>query len=230
MMCDDPLIVDKQDALHARVAELEAAVRLRDDFLAGMNHALRTPLTAILGLTEALQLGLAGPLTTDQRQFVDDLMQSCQHLQALVCDVLELAKIDAGHLEPEPMPTDIDALCAGCLRLLMEPSRKRGQHLRMTVDPRVSHLAVDPRFLKRMLVSLLGIAIKRTPTGGAIHLAVDGAPDTGLVHFAVQDAGPAGATDALAEERLALTLTERLAARHGGTLDNMTVSLPWVAG
>lgn len=237
MLRDDPLIVDEQTALRARVAELEAAVRLRDDFLAGMNHALRTPLTAILGLTEALQLGLGGPLTADQRQIVDDLMQSNRHLQAMICDVLELAKIDAGQLEPEPSPTDVDALCASCLRLMMEPSRKRQQHLRLTVDPRIPSLTLDARFVKRMLVSLLGIAIKRTPADGAIDLTVVGDQAGARVHFAVQDPGPALTPDAPTDIRLALTLTERLAERHGGTLHytagtpcRMKVSLPLVAG
>src|SRR6185436_2338239 len=104
--------VDERTAdLSAANAELARAAVLKDEFLANMSHELRTPLNAILGLSEALQEEVYGPLTARQLNTLQNIEQSGRHLLALINDILDLAKVEAGKIELEYESLDIQLLC-----------------------------------------------------------------------------------------------------------------------
>jgi signal transduction histidine kinase len=234
--------------------ELAKATRLKDEFLASMSHELRTPLNAILGLSEALQEQVYGPLTDKQDRSLRRITESGYHLLALITDILDLSKIEAGKVDLTLAPVDVAGVCQASLRLIRESAQKKHQHVTSRVDPAVSTLLADERRLKQMLVNLLSNAVKFTPNHGRIGLEVIGHLDEQPVVFTVWDTG-IGIADAdrgrlfqpfvqldssLARHHagtgLGLSLVARLADLHGGrvTLESSVgqgsrfcIVLPW---
>ena len=248
--------VDERTAeLSAVNQQLVRAMRAKDEFLAGMSHELRTPLTAILGLAESLQLKYPGPLTEKQLQYVQVIHQSGEHLLALINDVLDLAKVSAGRLEVQLGPVSVAEICQVAARLVSPQAGKKNISVSLTSDPAVTVLQADMRRLKQILVNLLGNAVKFTPEGGKVGLAVTGDEPRRRVNFTVWDSGIGIAAEDLPrlfqdfvqlDTRLArayegtglgLALVRRLAELHGGQVkaesdglgkgSRFTVSLPW---
>ena len=106
-------------------AELARAARLKDEFLASMSHELRTPLNGILGMSEVLQEQVYGPLNAKQLGALRDVEECGRHLLALINDILDVAKIEAGKVELEPAPVAVEQLCQASLRLVKEPALKK---------------------------------------------------------------------------------------------------------
>jgi signal transduction histidine kinase len=88
----------------------EAANKAKSDFLASMSHELRTPLNAVIGFSELMAMGLGGPLTDQQKDYVTDIFTSGQHLLSLVNDILDLSKVEAGKMELEINEFNIESL------------------------------------------------------------------------------------------------------------------------
>ncbi len=170
-------------------AELAQASRLKDEFLANMSHELRTPLNAILGLSEALLEQVSGTLTPRQIKNVTTISTSGQHLLALINDILDLSKIEAGKLELHAEPLNVQEFCESCLAFV----RTQAMHKHITVeyeaDPQLAHLTADPKRFKQVLVNLLTNAVKFTPEGGRIGLTVAVPEDGDAVRFTVWDSG-----------------------------------------
>ena len=126
-----------------RTAELENAKQTaeianhsKSEFLANMSHELRTPLNAILGLTEALQDRGFGPVTEKQHRFLQIIEQSGNHLLELINEILDLSKIEAGQIELELVPTEIDRLCESSLAFVRQQALKKKNPLRGKAYPR----------------------------------------------------------------------------------------------
>ncbi|HWQ15998.1 MAG TPA: GAF domain-containing sensor histidine kinase, partial [Roseiflexaceae bacterium] len=241
--------------LMAANAQLARAARLKDEFLANMSHELRTPLNSILGLSEALEEEVFGPLTERQRRSVAGIAESGRHLLALINDILDLSKIEAQQITLSLEPIDVGQVCEASLRLVTQSAQARRLSVEWSLDSRVTTLVADVRRLKQILVNLLANAVKFTPEGGHIGLEVRGDRAARVVHFTVWDTGIGIAPEA--QERLfkpfvqldssltrryegsglGLALVARLAELHGGgvTLESspgagsrFTVALPWV--
>lgn len=240
--------------LSAANAELSRAARLKDEFLASMSHELRTPLSTILGLSEILLEGLHGPLNKDQYDFLQNIEHSGRHLLALINDVLDVAKIEAGQIELEPSLVMVEYLCQASLRLIKQSATKKRLRLSFSFDSAVKDIMADERRLKQILINLLSNAVKFTPEGGAMGLEVRGDQEAQTLHFTVWDTGigiakenfqhlfkPFTQLDSrLSREYngtgLGLTLVHRLTELHGGGVSVtsqlgqgscFTVSLPW---
>ncbi len=156
--------------------ELEEQSRFKSEFLANMSHELRTPLNAVIGFSEMLKDGMAGVMTERQRTFAGHIYKGGHHLLALINDILDLSKIEAGkadiHLERVP----IESTVSEALTMVSELARNRSVRVTATFDAAPGTLQVDRRRLKQIVLNLVANAIKFTPGGGhvAVHVgAVD---------------------------------------------------------
>lgn len=182
-------ITDRTAELSAANAQLARTARAKDEFLANMSHELRTPLNAILGKTETMAEGLYGPLTERQMKGLQVIEDSGRHLLALINDILDVAKIEAGKIELEMSLMSIDSLCQASLHLITEMAHKRHLRIATTIDPQAVAIYADGRRLKQILVNLLSNAVKFTPEGGNIGLEVQAFPNRSLITFSVWDTG-----------------------------------------
>jgi signal transduction histidine kinase len=250
-------VAERTAELSAANAELARAARLKDEFLAAMTHELRTPLNVILGLSEALQEQVYGPLNEKQLKSLRGIGQSGRHLLALVSDILDVAKIEAGKLELEFGPVAVETVCQASLRQVEEAAGAKRLEVSFLMDNAVTTIQADTRRLKQVLVNLLSNAVKFTAEGGAVGMEVVGDAEREVIHFAVWDTGigimeddiprlfqPFVQLDSSLARRyegmgLGLALAYRLTEMHGGGFSvesevgkgsRFTVSLPWQEG
>ncbi len=176
--------------LDVRREEAEAASRSKTDFLANMSHELRTPLNSIMGFSEIMSLGMAGPLTEKQKEFARDINTSANHLLALINDILDLSKIEAGKVELELSYVKPKELVESSLFLFKEKVLKHGIKLDINIDDRIDSIRVDQRKLKQVLINLLSNALKFTPEGGSIRVSATKSPDSDrFLEISVADSG-----------------------------------------
>jgi two-component system sensor histidine kinase/response regulator len=234
--------------------ELTRVLRLKDEFLANMSHELRTPLTAILGISEALQDSVYGPLNDKQRKYLRTLENSGNHLLALITDLLDFYKLEAGKLSLEIGTVSVNEVCQLSLQIMLDAARKKQIRVSTILDYVVETVQADQRRLKQIIVNLLSNAIKFTPEGGSIKLEVSGDAENGQVDFSVQDTGigiaeedikylfdpfvqlDGGLNRAQDGTGLGLSLVHRLTKLHKGRVSveselgkgsRFTISLPW---
>jgi PAS domain S-box-containing protein len=152
----------------------EVASRARGEFLATMSHELRTPLNAIGGYTELLALGVAGPVTEQQRDYLARLRASSRHLLGLVNEVLDLAKSEAGEMTVAREPGMTGPVVAAALSLVHPQAEAKGIRL---VDGREGGAGIayvgDEARVRQILVNLLTNAVKFTPSGGRITISCE---------------------------------------------------------
>lgn len=235
-------------------ADLAQVAKLKDDFLANMSHELRTPLNQILGLGEVLQSGVYGPLTPSQHTALADLESSGRHLLALINDVLDLSKIEAGQLSLELGSVNLPAVCEASLQFVRQEASQKQIEVERAFDPDVTLVMADERRIKQILVNLLSNAVKFTPMYGRIGLHVMGDREARQLVITVWDTGigiapsdqqrlfqPFVQIDSrLARQHagtgLGLVMVHRLVDLHGGTIalnsvsgegSRFTVTLPW---
>ncbi|RRR74154.1 MAG: PAS domain-containing protein [Candidatus Viridilinea halotolerans] len=222
--------------LSAANAQLARANRLKDEFLANMSHELRTPLNAIIGRTESLREGLYGTLDPSQHTALATIEESGRHLLELITDILDLSKIEADRLYFEIQQVSIPDLCDACQRLVSLTAEQRNLTLSVSLDPQLPAVYSDGRRLRQILLNLLANAIKFTPAGGEVTLAVTWQPTEEQIHFQVEDSGIGIAADKIDQlfqpfvqidsglqrqfpgTGLGLALVARLVERLGGSI------------
>jgi PAS domain S-box-containing protein len=156
--------------LERRSGEAERANRVKTDFLAAMSHELRTPLNAIGGYAELMDLGLSGPVTSEQRDQLRRIQRSQQHLLGIINDLLNFSRLESGQMRydiGEVVVCDvIEAVVA------MIGPQVRSKQLELIVGPCVRSLRAlaDRSKIEQVLLNLLSNAIKFTPAGGTIEL------------------------------------------------------------
>src|SRR5215510_14177636 len=153
--------------------ELEAASRHKSEFLANMSHELRTPLTAIIGFSEVLQEQMFGELNEKQADYMRDIHSSGQHLLSLINDILDLSKIEAGHMELSLVEFDFPAAVDNAVTLVRERATRRGVKLEVEMDETLGCFYADERKFKQILLNLLSNAVKFTPEGGRVKLQAE---------------------------------------------------------
>ncbi|MGK7890210.1 MAG: PAS domain S-box protein [Leptolyngbyaceae cyanobacterium] len=153
-------------------AELARATRLKDEFLANMSHELRTPLNAILGMTESLQEEAYGIVNDKQLDALQTVESSANHLLSLINDILDVAKIESGQVELEYSYVAVEQLCASALTFVKQQALKKRIQLQTQIPCHLPDLFVDEIRTRQVLLNLLTNAVKFTPTGGMVTLAV----------------------------------------------------------
>ncbi|WP_417484161.1 PAS domain-containing sensor histidine kinase [Maricaulis salignorans] len=237
--------VDDVKRSQARIADLakkyeeekiraEEANRSKSEFLANMSHELRTPLNAINGFSEIMLREMFGPIG-DQRYvgYMKDILGSGQHLLALINDILDMSKIEAGKMQLQTEPTDAADLVEQCVRIVRGRAEEKQLRLHADVSD-LPEIEVDPRAFKQVMINLVSNAVKFTPEGGRV--TIRGFMSGLGVAFQVSDTGIGIAADDLPRlgrpfeqiesqhskshqgSGLGLALSKSLIELHGGSL------------
>lgn len=150
---------------------LEESSRMKSEFLSNMSHELRTPLNAIIGFSELLKDGLVGPpLAQRQRDYMGFIFDGGQHLLALINDILDMSKVDAGKVDLQFDVVDVQAALVDGLRVVEEKANAKQLRLSGHIAMPMDDVMVDLRRFKQILYNLLSNAVKFTPQGGQVTL------------------------------------------------------------
>ncbi|GAB3127950.1 ATP-binding protein [Novispirillum itersonii] len=173
--------VELQAALQAAKEEAEAASRAKSEFLSAMSHELRTPLNAVLGFAQLLAVSRRDPLTAKQREHVDHIRRSGNHLLTLINEVLDLARIESGALTLAPEALTLSSLVQDCLAIVQPLALPGG--IRVEVAPslvRVPKVYADYVRMKQVLLNLLSNAIKYNVPEGQVLISAGQYQSAGL--------------------------------------------------
>ena len=167
-------IVERTAELAEAMKKARAADHLKSAFLATMSHELRTPLNSIIGFTGILLQGLAGPLNEEQNKQITMVQSSSRHLLALINDVLDISKIEAGQLSLSFTTFELKPSIDKMVKVVSPLAKKKGISLAMEVADDVSTVTTDQRRLEQVILNLLNNAVKFTVKGRVcLHCQLD---------------------------------------------------------
>jgi len=185
--------VDVSDALRVqrvlteRNEALEAADRMKTEFVASVSHELRTPLNTIIGFAEILVKQFFGTLNDKQTEYGHGILDSSNHLLHLINDILDMANIQAGKIELEREPVEVHPMLASVVTMVHDRARKRRLSINFVVVNDLGWANLDDRRMKQVAFNLISNAIKFTEPGGKITLRAE-KTEMGL-EIAVEDTG-----------------------------------------
>ena len=214
--------------------QAESANKVKSAFLANMSHELRTPLNAIIGFAEMITREAFGPVGRSQyRDYAGYIHGAGQHLLALINDILDLSKVEAGSEELQEERIEVSDLVQSAVMLVKGRAEKGNVHLASDIPDGLPMLCADIRKMKQILVNILSNGVKFTDAGGRVTIKVRGSLEDGHL-FQVSDTGRGMAPDDIPQALapfgqvrsdpghsfegtgLGLTLTKRLVELHGG--------------
>lgn len=222
--------------LASRNADLVYLNRLKDEFLACISHELKSPLTAVVGLSSLLKEQKIGELNSRQAHYAELIYKSGRQLMTLVNDLLDLTRLETGQLKLNPTVVKIQCACQRAYESLQDKHKGKDDHIKFSLDiePDLEQLVIDELRLQQMLIHLLDNAIKFTPEGGEIGIRVSRWEN--WVAFTIWDTGigipeefqhlifqkfqqlESPLTRQFEGTGLGLVLTQRLAKAHGGDI------------
>jgi len=205
-----------EQALRDRGDALEAADKLKSDFIKHVSYELRTPLTTILGFSEHLATGAPGELNQRQREYVDGIVNGSNTLKNLVNDILDLALVESGALRLELERIDLFEVLEEVASHAREWAAKMGLTLQVQVDEEAGEFLADGRRLRQIVFNLLSNAFKFTPRGGDVVLS--GRVVGEDVQITVADNGPGLPADVKATVFERFSAKSRAGARAGAGL------------
>jgi len=222
-------------ALRERATALEAADRVKTDFVANMSYELRTPLTSIGGFAELLAGGYAGELSSKARDYVSAILESVERLSRLINDVLDLTTGDTRGVALEKERVDIAGLCRAAVETAKGRASEKAQTFEVEISPSAGHVFGDSRRLRESIEHVLQNAIAYTDRKGRISLTANGDKKNAVIRIEdngsgidpedlplvfnrfdrVVEAGVRGE----AALGLGLPLTQQFIEAHGGTVE-----------
>ncbi len=214
----------KNEELEAALATAREATQLRSRFLANMSHEIRTPMNGVLGMTDFL---LATKLTAEQQEFAESIKGSADALMALINDILDLSKIEAGKMRLDRVPFQLGATIAEVASMFALEARLKGLEFVSNIPPDLPRVVGDPGRLRQVLRNLLGNALKFTDRGeiGVRAELLNEATNVVQIRFTVHDTGIGMPTDQ--QSRLFESFTQgdgSSTRRHGGTGVGLAIS------
>lgn len=219
--------------LQQKNIELEKANRAKDQFLSGMSHELRTPLHTVIGFSELLSEELHGPLNDKQKRYIGHIHRDAQHLLALINEILDLSKIEAGRLELLRECFDPGAVIEEAVSSVQRDAEAKSIRIQANIEA-LPALNADPLRVKQILLNLLSNSVKFTPEGGQIR--IDARENPGFMTISVSDTGigipkeeqaavfdkfhqVGASTKGIREGTgLCLAITKALVEQHGGSI------------
>jgi PAS domain S-box-containing protein len=228
-------IRERSVELETQNRRIQEGSRLKSEFLANMSHELRTPLNSIIGFAELLHDREVDPESPQYIEFLQDILKSGRHLQQLINDVLDLAKVEAGKIELRPEEVDVSQLITEVAAVLRGVAAAKQIRIECQVAPEARHATLDPGRFKQILYNYLSNALKFTSDGDSVTVSArTEGPD--LLCLTVEDTGigiadadigrlfvdfqqlEQGATKKHAGTGLGLALTKRLVEAQGGSV------------
>lgn len=222
-----------QRVLSERNEALEAADRLKSEFIQHVSYELRSPLTTIIGFSEMLSEETVGTLNPQQRDYMDHIASSSSSLLALIDDILDLATVDAGIMLLDISETDIATVASSAVEGLRDRLAEQRIHLQLAIPKDIGTFFADPQRVRQVLFNLVSNAIRFSNAGGHIRLQAE--RREGFVIFRIVDDGvgiPAGimpsifapfeAHDAQGRRSgagLGLSIVKSLVELHGGDVE-----------
>jgi PAS domain S-box-containing protein len=222
------------DKLEAANERLRAHDRARMEFISNVSHELRTPLTSMIYGVESMLRGVVGELNPMARDYVRRLDSDCRRLLNTVNDILDLRMIEAGTLTLAKTLVPLSRLAKGCAETLRIQADERGQTLRVQAPDAGTFALCDAHKVERVIINVIGNAIKFTPDGGVIRVSVHPSPDRpGFVQLVCDDTGPGIPAEAIrrvteryfrvgehvAGTGLGLAISREIVELHGGSID-----------
>jgi len=213
----------------------EIANRVKTEFLANMSHELRTPLNAIIGFSDVMLSGLFGGMEARYQEYIENIRDSGSHLLAVINDILDVSRIEAGRMELRPERIAVKELLDSAMRLIRDRATEAGLSLIQRGDKNPPDLVIDSQRIKQVLLNILSNAVKFTPAGGKVTIEVS-VHQNGEMIMTIEDTGigmteegiqtaltPFGQVDSKLARRfegtgLGLPLTKSFVELHGGKL------------
>jgi two-component system sensor histidine kinase BarA len=235
-------LTEHNQRLQRAVSRLEELDRLKSNFLATMSHELRTPLTSVIGYAEMMSEGLAGPITSDQRDYLTTILGKADQLLGLITAVLDVSSLESGQLALERTQLSLGDVVASEVATFQPQAGRRG--IAILVDAEGDTLVIgDRRKIRQVVSSLLSNAVKFTPDRGKVGVAVRPGPlepgaqgSVAAVQLVVSDSGigisreqvakifepffqvDSSSTRAFGGTGLGLTLAKAYVEAHGGRI------------
>ncbi|KAM3100250.1 ATP-binding protein [Phormidesmis sp. 146-35] len=176
---------ERAEELESAWQEAQAANQLKSEFLATTSHELRTPLNAIIGCVRLIRDGCCDD-REEELEFLQQADDAALHLLKIINDLLDIAKIEAGKVELNLQPIQIQELCRQCLKMVQPGAEMKRLKLSIESDHRMDSVLLDERRVRQMVINLLSNAVKFTPEGGQVKLAIG----LGFGHQLAQDTRP----------------------------------------
>ena len=163
-------LVKAHEELKNLATELERTARVKSEFLANMSHELRTPLNSINGFSEVLYDETYGPINEKQKKYVSNVLTSGRHLLALINQILDMAKVEAGKMALSLSTLSIKTLLHEISSLITDMANKKNINVILEIDEDLPNIEADELKVKEIIYNLLSNAVKFTPEGGDIGM------------------------------------------------------------
>ena len=158
--------------LETRNRDVEAANKMKTLFLANMSHELRTPLNGIIGFAELMHDGAVGPVSTEHKEYLGDILVSARHLLQLINDILDLSKIEAGKTEFRPEAIQLTQVVEEACSIVKPMVESKRLAMSISIEEAVQPVFLDPAKLKQVLYNYLSNAVKFTAEEGSVGVTV----------------------------------------------------------